>query len=203
MVGSDGVSILTEELIGGLVDITEDIGMDIIEVTGMALEVGIGQGTERDNATQTEMYITMGGTELNKVVMSEILRLQTILIIEDKLPAKQIICTRTGMGMFTNAIRMAISKTSRTDRGNNPVSDPVSNLQQVNSSVPNQARGKVISGNKWKGPTRIGAPEPRIITGHNNNKEVVAEADPVEEQAEVAVVAEVVAEEDKRIQLKL
>jgi hypothetical protein len=78
MVGSDGVSILTEELIGGPGDITEDIGMDIIEVTGMVLEVGIGQGTERDNATQTEMYITMGGMGLNKVVMLEILRLQTI-----------------------------------------------------------------------------------------------------------------------------
>ena len=59
MVGLVGVSILTEGLIGVLVDITEGIDMDIIEVTGMVPEVGIGQGIEQANAIQVGMYITI------------------------------------------------------------------------------------------------------------------------------------------------
>ena len=78
MVGSVGVSILTEGVIGGRADITEGIDMDIIGATGMAVEVGIGQGIEQANAIQTEMYITIAAMELNKAVTSEIPRLQTI-----------------------------------------------------------------------------------------------------------------------------
>ena len=59
MVGSVGVSILTEGLIGVLADTIEGIDMDIIEATGMVPEEGIGQGIEQANAIQTGMYITI------------------------------------------------------------------------------------------------------------------------------------------------
>ena len=78
MVGLVGVSILTEGLIGVLVDITEGIDMDIIEVTGMVPEVGIGQGIEQANGIQIGMYITIETLELNKAAIPEMHRRQTI-----------------------------------------------------------------------------------------------------------------------------
>ena len=78
MVGSVGVSILTEGLTGVRADTTEGIDMDIIEVTGMVPEVDIGQGIEQANGIQIGMYITIEALELNKAVMPEMHRLQTI-----------------------------------------------------------------------------------------------------------------------------
>lgn len=208
MVGSVGVSILTEGDIGDLVDITEGIDMDTIAATGMALEVGIGQGIELANAIQTEMYITTVAQELNKAVTSEMPRLQIILTIKDKLQAKQITCTPIRTGMFTSEIRMATTKTNQTGRVNNPVSSllPINSKIKLNrdrhktgsnnhlpvssnNSDPNRARYKVISGNNWTSPIKTGARELKTITGHNSINEVEAGADQVEEEAGVAAEA--------------
>ena len=63
MVGSVGVSILTEGDIGEREDITEGIDTDTIAATGMELEVDIGQAIEQASVIQTEMYITTAAQE--------------------------------------------------------------------------------------------------------------------------------------------
>jgi len=89
--------------------------------------------------------------------------------------------------MFPSEIRMAPTKTNQTGRVNNPVSShlPINN----SNSVPNKARRKVTSSNKWKDPTKTGARERKTITGRNSIKEV-------EEEAEVAVAEVAVAGDD-------
>ncbi len=76
--------------------------------------------------------------------------------------------------MFTNEIRMAITKISRTGKANNRVRHKTdsNNLPPVSSrnsiSVPNRARHKTINGNKWTGPIKTGARGRKTITGHNS-----------------------------------
>jgi hypothetical protein len=89
--------------------------------------------------------------------------------------------------MFPSEIRMAPTKTNQTGR----VLNPVSNLLPISNSVRNKVRCKVISGSKWKGPTKTGARERKTITGHNRIGNLVeAEADQAEEAGVVAVAVE-------------
>ncbi len=113
-------------------------------------------------------------------------RLQTILTTGPGLRTSQITCTQIKAGMFTSAIRMATTKTSRTGKpskdrrktGSNllpvsnlpPVRDlpPVSNPLLVSSHALNRARCKATSGNKWTGPIRTGVRGHKTITVHNS-----------------------------------
>ena len=82
MGGLDGVSIHTEELIGGRGDIIEDTGMYITGVIDMGTTDDIAEVQEQvmlqDQEIQTEMYIITDLTELNRPVMSGMHRHQII-----------------------------------------------------------------------------------------------------------------------------
>ncbi|MEE9461133.1 MAG: hypothetical protein V3V53_04840 [Bacteroidales bacterium] len=97
--------------------------------------------------------------------------------------------------MFTNEIRTAITKTSRTGRANNRARHKTdsNNLPPVSSrnsnSVPSRARHKEASSNKWIGPIKTGARELKTITGHNSINVVEAAAEEAADQVEAAGVA--------------
>jgi hypothetical protein len=134
--------------------------MDIGEGMVMGMVMATGPVMPQANETPTGMYITTAVQVSNNLVPGEIHRLQTILTTGPGLQTSQITCTLIKAGMFTIAIRMAITKTGRTDRrskGSDPLQgsnlqqvsglQQVSNPQPVSSHVLNRVSCKTINGN--------------------------------------------------------
>ncbi len=168
--------------------------MVIIMDTGEGMAMDTGPVMPQAIATPTGMYIIIVVRGSGNPVPGGMHRLQTILTTGHGLQTSQITCTLIKAGMFTSAIRMATTKTSRTGSNPLPVSNlllvsdlppvsnhlqvsdllpasslpPISNPLLVNSHVLNRARCKAIRSNKWTGPIRTGARGHKIITVHNS-----------------------------------
>jgi hypothetical protein len=127
--------------------------------------------------------------------------LQTILTTGPGHQTSQITCILIKAGMFTSAIRMAITKTGRT--GSNLL--PVNDLLPASSQAPDRVRGKTTSGSKWTGHIRTEARERKITTVHSNTSNKTGADQPVQaDQAEPARAEQgLVEEEEGKIKIGL
>ena len=86
--------------------------------------------------------------------------------------------------MFISAIRMAVTKTGRTDKAR---LKPDNNLQQIKHNVLNKVRDPQSINIRWTGHIKTGVREHRTIIDLSSNcNEEAIQTGPIEEQQEVA-----------------